>query len=282
MKNVSEALAFIKHALHSAHIQEAHRQAEDLLCDLLNYSRPELFSNLQKPLLDTQWEECKSRLSLRLKGVPLQYIHGQVEFYGCRIKVNSGVLIPRQETEILVDKIAQNLGKRNLQGQILWDVCCGSGCIGIALKKKFPQLQVYLSDQSAESLKVAEENSRWNQTEVFLVKGDLLLPFQGFRTHYFICNPPYISEKEYLELENEVRNYEPKEALLSGESGLEFYQRLAKELPEYLFPNAMVWLEIGYRQGEALPELFKDGCWKEGKVEKDWAGHDRFFSCQFG
>ncbi len=281
MKTVNQALVFIKNALHSARIKEFQRQAEDLLCDFLNYSRAELFSNSNVLLLETQWDECMNRLSLRIKGVPLQYIHGQVEFYGCRIKVNSSVLIPRQETEIFVDKIVQELKKRDLQNQALWDVCCGSGCIGIAVKKKFPQLQVYLSDLSQEALKVAEENARLNQVQVSLIKGDLLAPFQGSRAHYFICNPPYISQKEYLELDAEVLGQEPKEALLSGESGLEFYQRLARELPDYLFPGAMVWLEIGYQQGEPLLQLFRYPLWKNVKVEKDWAGHDRFFSCRF-
>lgn len=282
MKSVGEALAFIKNALQFASIQEAPRQAEDLLCDLFNYTRADLFSNLPKQLSDSQWEECKSRLALRLKGVPLQYIHGQVEFYGCQVKVNSSVLIPRQETEVLVDRVVRGLNKRELHGQVLWDVCCGSGCIGIALKKQFPELQVYLSDQSKEALNVAKENALLNQVEVFLLEGDLFLPFQGARAHYFICNPPYISEKEYIVLDKEVQGYEPKQALLAGESGLEFYQRLVKELPKHLYPNAFVWLEIGFQQGEALLELFKGEPWIRANVEKDWAGHDRFFSCQLG
>jgi release factor glutamine methyltransferase len=281
MNTVNDALLYVKKALQSAHIKEASRQAEDLICDLLNYSRSELFLNLHKKLSDYQLEECMRKLSLRLSGMPLQYIHGQVDFYGCSISVNPFVLIPRQETEILVDKIVQELSKKSLQNQVLWDVCCGSGCIGIALKKKFPQLNVLLSDRSENALDVAKENARINQVQVVLLAGDLLLPFSGMRADYLVCNPPYISEKEYLSLEDEVLKHEPKEALLAGKSGLEFYERLAQELPGYLSPQAKVWLEIGYQQGEALLGIFSDSIWKIAKVEKDWAGHDRFFSCEF-
>lgn len=277
MKTVREALSFLVEAFQP----EFRRQAEDLLCDLLDCSRGELFSIQDKLLTSEQWNTCREWLLLRLQGVPLPYIRGQMEFYGCLIKVNPAVLIPRQETEILVDKIVQDLIRSDLKGQSLWDLCCGSGCIGIALKKKLPDLQVSLSDRSAEALAVAKENARNNQVEVEILEGDLLLPFEGRKANYFVCNPPYISEAEYASLDWEVRGHEPAMALVGGESGLEFYARLAKELPDYLYPEARVWLEIGYQQGAALAGLFTGPVWKEIKVEKDWAGHDRFFSCKY-
>lgn len=280
MTTVNDALTFLKKALQSSQIQESDRQSEDLLCDLLNYSRIELFSNLQIELSNTQWEACQLRLELRLKGVPLAYIHGQIEFYDCQIGVSPAVLIPRQETEILVDKIVHVLMKKMLGNQVLWDVCCGSGCIGIALKKRFPELQVYLSDFSDAALNVTKKNAELNQVEVRVLKGDLLLPFQGLRAHYFISNPPYISDQEYQELDSEVKDHEPQMALMAGEDGLEFYRRLAEELPNHLFADAHVWLEIGYLQGEAVMSLFQGEEWNNQKIEKDWAGHDRFFSCQ--
>lgn len=279
-KKIKEALIFVQNAFLKAKIKDALRQAEDLLCDFLNLSRSELFLRHQN-LESIQWEELERRVARRLTGVPLQYIHGQVEFYDCLFKLNPSVLIPRQETEILVDKVVHELRHRNLQGQTLWDVCCGSGCIGISLKRKFPQLEVYLSDLSGEALKVAQENALINQTKIIFKQGDLLKPFDGCRTHFFVCNPPYISQNEYLALDDEVLKHEPQAALLSGESGLEFYERLAYELPNYLFPNARVWLEIGYRQGADLMKLFDRSLWKGLLVEKDWAGHDRFFSCTY-
>ncbi|MFI5343227.1 MAG: peptide chain release factor N(5)-glutamine methyltransferase [Chlamydiales bacterium] len=279
MITVREALSFLIEALQSAQINQYRRQAENLLCDLLDCSRGELFAIPDKLLTSEQWSGCRERLLLRLQGVPLPYIRGQVEFYGCTIQVNPAVLIPRQETEILVDKIVQDLIQDDLKGKSLWDLCCGSGCIGIALKKRFPDLQVTLSDRSSEAAVVARENARNNQAEVEVLEGDFLLPFDGRKVHYFVCNPPYISEVEFASLDWEVRGYEPSMALLGGETGFEFYERLVKELPNYLYPGARVWLEIGYQQGAALLQLFTGPDWTEIKVEKDWAGHDRFFSC---
>lgn len=280
MKTVQQALLLLSESLQANNIDYPDRQAEDLLCDLLSLSRAHLFCNKEKLLTEQEWQDCQVRLQKRLRGMPLQYIHGKVDFYGCTIKVNSNVLIPRQETEILVDEIARALKGKDLKGQSLWDVCCGSGCMGIALKKQFPDLQVCLSDLSAEVMEVAQENAKLNQVDIHFFQGDLLEPFKNQKTHYFVCNPPYISREEYEKLEKEVRDYEPSQALLGGETGLEFYKRLAKELPNYLFPEAYIWLEIGYNQGLAVCELFAGSSWREQQLKKDWSGHDRFFSCR--
>jgi release factor glutamine methyltransferase len=207
----------------------------------------------------------------------LQYIHGQVEFFSCHFKVTRDVLIPRQETEILIDKIYQELSPLSLHGKKLWDLCTGSGCMGIALKKKLPSLEVTLSDLSNGALAIAKENANLNEVVVNFLQGDLLAPFQGKKTDFVVCNPPYISENEFQTLDSEVKNFEPRMALVSGNSGLEFYERLAKELPSFLNRGAKVWLEIGAGQGNALLSLFDKGPWKQFRCEQDWAGHDRFF-----
>ena len=142
-------------------------------------------------------------------------------------------------------------------------------------------MSTYKLSISGNSYDVKILSIRNNQAEVEVLEGDLLLPFDGRKVHYFVCNPPYISEAEYASLDWEVRGYEPSIALRGGETGLEFYERLAKELPNYLYPGARVWLEIGYKQGAALLQLFAGPVWTESKVEKDWAGHDRFFSCRY-
>ncbi len=157
-------------------------------------------------------------------------------------------------------------------GCLLW-----FSCIGIALKKRFPLLSVYLSDCSEQAVFLAEHNARTNGVEVTCLKGDLLSPFYGKKANYFICNPPYISENEYVVLEEEVKAYEPRLALTPGKTGLEIYERLSKDLPNYLYPQAKVWLEIGYQQGGAVQKIFQDFFWKRQRVENDWAGHHRFF-----
>jgi len=140
-------------------------------------------------------------------------------------------------------------------------LCCGSGCIAIALKKTFPDLTVYASDLSKEALTLAARNAAANGVQIQMLEGDLLAPFAGQKAHYVVSNPPYVSEEEYSQLDREVKDFEPKLALLAGTTGLEIYERLARELPAHLFPHAQVWFEIGYRQGEACRRSFG----KEGK-----------------
>jgi release factor glutamine methyltransferase len=277
MRLVREVLSETTQLFSHQGIPQARRQAEDLLCDFLAYDRPTLYTQLDIPFPHQSWAVCQAWVQRRLAGEPLAYICGNVHFYDCTLKITPAVLIPRQETEVLVDKIVQDLKTQDLTGKILWDLCCGSGCMGIALKKHLPALSVYLSDISAEALALARDNADRNQVEVTCVQGDLLAPFRGKKAHIVVCNPPYIAESEYLTLEKEVRAYEPKMALVGGATGREFYERLAHELPAYLYPQAKVWLEIGYQQGSDLHKLFQPSRWKARVLENDWAGHHRFF-----
>ena len=277
MKQLLEVLSLSVAYLQKKGIVNPRRQAEDLLCDVFGMDRLKLYLEFERPLTEDEVSICRDRLLRRAQGEPLQYIHGQVEFYGCSLIVNPSVLIPRQETEILVDLIVKVLEKQELKGKCLWDICCGSGCIGIALKKRFPELQVTLSDISSKALHVARQNAEKNNTEIRFLEGDLLAPFFEEKTHYLVCNPPYISDAEYAATDKEVRLYEPKGALASGVTGIEFYERLAKELPRHLYPHSLAWFEIGFSQGEQVSRLFKDVFWKSKRAEKDWAGNDRFF-----
>jgi release factor glutamine methyltransferase len=258
-------------------IASPRRQAENVISDALGINRVQLYLEFDRPLIDSELEMCRERIVRCGKKEPVQYIHGEVEFFDCTFKVTPAVLIPRQETEILVDKIAAVLAKESLAGKVLWDVCCGSGCIGISLKNRFPELQVILSDFSQDALKLAYENAQLNEVDVSFKYGDLLQPFEGQRANYFVCNPPYVTEAEYSELEDEVRRYEPRLALVGGKSGLEFYERLALELPSYLEPESKVWFEMGCKQGSAIQEIFSASPWKAARLEQDWSAKDRFF-----
>lgn len=258
-------------------ITDPRRQAEEMLCDLLGMERLELYMDFERSLSEEEMAECRKRLKRRAAGEPLQYICGEVEFYGCSIHVDQAVLIPRQETEILVDKIVQTLSRYELKDKILWDVCCGSGCIGIALKKRFPELNVTLSDVSSKALQVASDNAKHNQVNVRLLEGDLLQPFGAEKAHFIVCNPPYISELEFETLDKEVGCYEPRLALVGGKKGTEIYELLAQDLSNFLYSGGLAWFEIGHQQGKELTVLFEDKCWKIRCLEQDWAGHDRFF-----
>jgi len=282
MKTILEVLTLSTDYLKKKGISNARRQSEELVSDALLTSRMELYTFFEKPLSEAELEVCRKNLARRGKGEPLQYIRGLVEFYGCEIKVNSHVLIPRQETEVFVDMIAKQLALDelkfgSLKGKVLFDVCTGSGCIGIALKKKFPDLKVFLSDISIDALEVAKTNAELNEVDVECLIGDLLQPFKGKKCDYFICNPPYIAENEYGTLDIEVKNFEPKSALISGLSGYEFYEKLAVELQGFMKSSARGFLEIGRGQGPQVLSLFLDEPWKNSRFESDWSSHDRFF-----
>ena len=280
MRTVIEILKLSTDYLEQKNIAHARRQAEELLGEALELGRMGLYLEYGRPLTEEELVKCREWLKKRGQGEPLQYISGALDFFDCRFKVTHDVLIPRQETEILVDKISKELAKTNLEGKVLWDICCGSGCIGISLKKKFPSLSVILSDISDKALAIAKENAKKNEVDVGFFSGDMLAPFENQRADFIVCNPPYISENDYKKLEIEVKSYEPKLALVSGSSGLECYNRLSKALPDYLAPGGKVWFEIGDGQGEAIKEMFSGSCWVHCAHEQDWSGRERFFSLE--
>lgn len=281
MKTLLEIVNLSAEYLEKKGVKRGRQDALDLISYSLGIQPLDVYVQFDRPMTEPELEGCRALLKRRSKGEPIQYIRGTVDFFDCTFKVNSGVLIPRQETEILVDRIATQLSKESLKGKVLLDLCCGSGCIGIALKHRFPDLEVILSDCSPQALAVAKENAEINKVDVKFCEGDFLNPFEKDQIDYFVCNPPYVSSKEFESLEREVRDFEPKIALVAEQDGLAFYHRLTTELPRVLKPKAKVWLEMGYLQGEAISELFKSFPAKQMQVLQDWSGHDRFFFLEF-
>ena len=344
MKILGDVLKLATQYLKERNISSPRRDAEVLLSHVLKMPRLDLYLQFDRPLHEEELSTFRSFLKRKAGGEPAEYICGEVSFFGCQIGISPDVLIPRPETEILLEKIcqlvragcqtpvprkiddfealcedskgcsfpadetipervgeeagAQSASKGRfcrvpefgnllvkeipLSGSRAWDICCGSGCMGIALKKRFPELAVTLADISEKALSIARENSRRNGVEVDLLCGDLLAPLQGRpKAHLVLCNPPYISRKEFNELDRSVKDFEPERALIGGEDGLLFYERLSRDLPECLMPQAQVFLEIGAGQGKAVSDLFNAAHWKAKRVEKDWAGHDRFFFLEF-
>lgn len=277
MRLLGEVLTLSIQYLKDKKIESPRLTAELLLAHVLKKQRLDLYMQFEAPLEETELEKFRSLLKRASLHEPVEYIIAQVDFYGCLLSVSPDVLIPRPETEILVDKIVKEIRKEDLKDKILWDICTGSGCIGLSIKRKNPLLKVFLSDNSAKALTVCEKNAKENDLEVDCLLGDFLTPFKGMKAHYVVCNPPYITEKEYETLQPSVKVYEPKQALVGGERGIEFYERLAKELPEYLVPGAKVFLELGSGQGKVLSEIFSNSFWVRKELLFDYAGHDRFF-----
>ena len=277
MKTIGEVIALSARYLEERKIASPRLQVEQILAHVLGIKRIELYMQFDRPLLEVELEKMRSLLKRRAAGEPLGYLFGEVDFYHCKFEITRDVLIPRPETEILLDKVVKKINGQ----KTAWDVCCGPGILGIALKKQFPAMEVVLSDISPQALEVAKKNGAKNGVEVTFLQGDLLEPFRGKKADLVLCNPPYISEAEYPQLCPEVRNFEPKGALVGGSTGLEFYDRLARSLPQFLNPGALVFFEIGTGQGDAVARFFTAPCWKNPLLEKDWSGHDRFFFLEF-
>lgn len=277
MKTIGEILRLSTDHLQKKSIDRARRQVEELLSHVLKIPRIELYLQFDKPLVEEELSLMREYLKRRLKGEPVQYICGSTDFLSCHIQVTQDVLIPRPETEILVDRVIKELPKDSVE---VWDLCTGSGCIGIAVKKKRPDCRVALVDIFPKALEVAKRNANVNRVDVEIVQGDLLTPLAGRRGDVVICNPPYISEVGYNQLDPEVREWEPKIALVGGETGFEFYERLAADLPRYLKPGAKVYFEIGRGMGEGLKKIFGSSIWKNQELLQDWSSHDRYYKLE--
>ncbi len=281
MKTVGEVLLATTQFLTQKGVSRPRRVAEEIVAHSLSLKRLDLYLQFDRLLLEEELGKMRPLLKRAARGEPIEYIVGALSFYGVSLKVTPAALIPRPETELLVEMACKELGKKSLEGKSAWDVCTGSGCIGIALKKKYPQLFLSLADVSSEALELARENALVNGVDVECLQGDLLEPFVARKADFVFCNPPYVAEGEYAGLDPAVRCFEPKLALVGGVDGLAFYRRLKESIVGYLNPGAHIFFEIGTNQGAPLLELFSGGPWKNARVERDWAGHDRFFLLEF-
>lgn len=281
MKSLLEVLKVTTTFLQDKGFPQPRREAEELLSRALDISRMQLYLEFERPLSEVELALCRSYLQRRLTHEPYGYILGKHQFMNCQLELTPAVLIPRQETEILADKIISEIKQENHQDKKLLDLCCGSGCLGLAIKKELPELSVTLSDLSTEALEVARKNGQLNSLDVEYVQGDLLQAVPGRKFDYIVCNPPYISEESYAGLTPDVKNFEPKLALVGGENGTEMYAKLAHQLPAVLNSGGKVWFEIGFDQGLTVPSLFNSPCWKKKILSNDWAGHNRFFFLEF-
>ena len=231
----------------------ARRDAELLLMRLLGVERAWMMAHPDAELTAEQVERFEARIARRARHEPVQYILGEQEFYGLAMKVTPAVLIPRPETEHLVEAVIAKVG-RDAAVRIC-DVGTGSGAIAVALAHELPRAQVTAVDVSRAALDVAAENAQRHEVaeRVRLVESDLLSAVRGERFDVMVSNPPYVAEGEVLEAQ--VREYEPHGALFAGPTGLEVYRRLIPEAWEVLIPAGWLVMEMGHGQREALREL---------------------------
>lgn len=247
--DVEELLVFGKSCIHSD-------QAKLLLSDLLELNPLELLNHLHDRVDTDKCERYKKEVTALKEGKPLQYVIGNVNFYGSQFMVDERVLIPRFETEELVEKTCEYIEtfKKERDLNIL-DIGCGSGVIGLTLKKKFPQISVDLLDVSKDALDVARENAIRLGLDVQLIQSDL---FSNVSKKYnvIISNPPYIRENE--EIEQIVKDNEPSIALYGGVDGLDYYRKILKDVKNYVKDEFLIAFEIGYQQADDVIKIAKE------------------------
>jgi len=239
------------------HPARARADAELLLLHLLGKDKAWLMAHRDQELAPAKAVLYTQLLERRLVGEPIQYITGETEFYGLPFRITHDVLIPRPETEHLVEKVIA-LAARFTTSRIV-DIGTGSGCIAVALAHHLPQARVTAIDLSAPALAIAEENARRNEVSIRFLQGDLLSPIAAERFDIIVSNPPYVPAADRATLSVEVRDFEPELALFAGpgpnSDGLEIYRNLIPSAFDVLNPGGLVVLEIGYGQSPAIAEL---------------------------
>ena len=249
--------------------EEAAQTARLLLCHVLNFNFTDYVlarEDLLSPRDAARYEELLTR---RASGVPLQYLTREQNFCGLSLYVDERVLIPRQDTECLVEEVLRD----GARGALL-DLCTGSGCIPLALLKHGNFSCALGADISAEALAVAETNRARTGLPLLLRQSDLFSEIPE-RFDVITANPPYIESAEIESLSVEVRDYEPRLALDGTADGLAFYRRLAAESGAHLKPGGRLYLEIGMSQGAAVASLLKAAAFSDIQIIRDLAGRDR-------
>lgn len=226
-----------------------------------------------REITEEEVNEIMDIVSRRNAGEPLQYILGETEFMGMPFKVTEDVLIPRQDTETLVETVVEKIKDKSVR---VLDIGTGSGCVGISIAKLCPNARVTLLDYSDAILDVAKENAELNDVIVELMRCDVLEEIPEGKYDVIVSNPPYIETDTIFSLDNIVKSYEPPEALDGGFDGLLFYQRICEDLvEEILCENGFIAFEIGYNQGEAVEEIMDEADFSGIKVIKDPCDNDR-------
>lgn len=265
-----EAVEFGTKCLTDAGVPDAALDAWYLLQMVCKIERSYYYVHGEEDITQDAQKEYEIAVQKRAEHIPLQYIIGEQEFMGLRFKVNSNVLIPRQDTETLVEQVLKIVKP----GMKVLDLCTGSGCVLISVLKNAPELTGMGSDISKTALLVAKENAKLHEVDAEWVRSDL---FDNITETFdvIMANPPYIPTGEILSLMPEVRDFEPENALDGGADGLDFYRKIAGQVKDYLNPGGYVYMEIGYDQGEAVSELMRNAGFTEVEVIKDLAWNDR-------
>ena len=264
----------------SPHPDRARRDAELLLIHLTGKSRTWLLAHADEELGGCTAVRYASLVERRLAGEPVQHITGEVEFFGLPFRVSRDVLIPRPETEHLVEAAINIVG--GSEAATIVDVGTGSGAIAIALAKALKSSRITATDLSAAALAVARDNAERNRVNVRFLQGDLLEPVAGEAFSLVVSNPPYVSATERPSLSIEVREYEPHLALFAGPDGLDVYRRLIPQAFSRLCPGGHILFEIGYGQEKSVRALLEQNAFFDVRSLPDLQGIPRVLHAMRG
>jgi release factor glutamine methyltransferase len=277
---IAEAIKKAKLTLSAHGVDNAMLDAEVLLRFILGKDRTWVITHANEPLDAERSRHFAEVVDRRATREPLQYITGKQEFCGIEFIVTPDVLIPRPETELVVESAIRTAGKR--QGLTVIDLCTGSGCIAVSLAKELPGARIFATDVSEKALSVARENARRQDVSdrIRFVEGDLFEPLAEFdirgKVDILTANPPYIRSGDLRGLQPEVRDFEPEIALIAGPRGKELHQKIIDRAPAFLKKHGSLIMEMGEGQADALAKIVSEsGSYESPEILKDLAGIER-------
>ncbi len=277
--SVREALSRAIQELQDSGVPDARTEAEYLLSFALKAKRHEVYLYPERTLTEKESAEFTDFIWKRSSRKPAQYITGETEFRGLVFKVSPEVLIPRPETELLVEEALDFLKDFTGEETVI-DLCTGSGCVAVSIAKERKNACVYAIDISKEALKVASLNAEMNGVSgrITFINGDLFTPLTGLKgkARVIVTNPPYVSKEDIEKLDPEIKDFEPMIALWGGVDGLDSIRRIIEGSPEYLTPGGCLIMEIGWGQAEKVKEILTShGLYQDIKIRKDLSGVER-------
>jgi release factor glutamine methyltransferase len=283
---IQKLLNWVTQYLTEKHIDSPRLNAELLLSHVLQLKRIELYTQYNQPVTGQDLEKLRELVKRAGGHEPIAYLVGKTEFYSMEIIVTPDCMIPRPETELLVQRAIEFLRTRS-GTQFVCDLCTGSGCIAVAIAKNYPNARIIATDICDAALAVAAKNIEMHQLQdkIKLLSGDLFEPIipqlDTGKCDLIVCNPPYVSSSEYEKLDKNVKDYEPRLALFAGDDGMDIYKRIIEKVDQFLKPNGALIMEIGYSQGQAIKEMLEpNGIFADIKIEKDFHNNDRIVSAK--
>lgn len=276
--NIKELLGWTTRYFSVKGIDNPRLEAEVLLAHVLKQERVHLYANFDLPVNQSEREKFRDVIQRRTQGEPSAYITGCKEFMSLKFQVNPNVLIPRPDTEMMIEKILEIPARELID---LCDVGTGSGAIAISLAHYLPEARVSATDISAAALATARINAAENGVVIDFLQGDLLAPLANHPPFDLIAaNLPYIAKNEYIALEKEVKEFEPVQALLAPGDGFDIYRRFLDQALEKIKPGGYLFIEIAYNQGEKALEMAQ--AYSEAEIIKDLAGRERILKARKG